>query len=450
VKDLPRNTEAETAETWLLGGVFQDPKIMARFADALQPADFFVDKNRLVWEAMQKLQNEDCPIDIVTVGSKLEKHWQFQNLFGDNDYLFGLMESVPSAANAEWYIELISKASALRKLISAMQKTLGEAFNPAADADELIAKAMERIAEIASRSARAEDEHIADIAQEILDQIKIKKEQGVSMGEQTGFHELDDLTGGLRPGELVIIGARTGMGKTSFAIDIALHAAKKMPVKFFSLEMAKRQIAPRALSFFSQVNLKKTINASLNEDEFSLQCNAVKTLRELNLYMEFEANMSIGEICSEAHAFTARRGAGLIIIDHLHYLKTGGEKRYENRNIELGKITHALKELAKKLEIPIVLLSQLNREVDRASAKDKKPKLSDLRDSGNIEQDADMVWFIHRPGYYDTKIDLSETDLIIAKNRSGPTGEVKLHFDLNTTKFSTSKIKESPVNWGKW
>ena len=444
MKEYPNNPEAEK---WLLGSIFQHPKAMAQFACSLEPADFYGEKNRIVWKAMQELQAGNAPIDIVTVGSRLEKESEFQSLFGNNDYLFCLSESVPSAANADYYVELIAKASALRKLIFASQRTLSEAWDPAAEADALLSSAMERIAAIASRSAKSDDEHLADVLLEVLDGIRDRMEQGATAGTQTGFSDLDNLTGGLRGGELIILGARTGMGKSSLAIDIALEAARKMPVKFFSLEMTKRQLAPRAASFFSRVNLKRTINADLSENELLLQYKTVEEIRKLNIYAEFGAAMKIAEICAECHAFAARHGAGLVVIDHLHFIEADG-KKYENRNIELGKITHALKELAKKLDIPILLLSQLNRDIDRASAKDKMPRLSDLRDSGNIEQDADMVWFIHRPGYYpEASEDPSVTYIKIAKNRNGPTGKVELHFDTETTKFSNKQIPASPINW---
>jgi len=437
-KEYPNETQSEI---FLLGSVFQHPPAMARLSGMLNPKDFYLQKHRVIWTAMQKLQAENEEIDIPHVSNWLKKNGSenFDSLFRKDDYLFELMESVPSAANAEYFAELIYKSSVLRQLINTCAKTSSEAFTAAADADALLSSILEQITAIASHSSHTEDEHISDIALEVLEQIKSHIGTGTPMGASTGFYELDKMTGGLRSGELVIVGARTGMGKTSFAIDIALHAAKTMPVKFFSLEMAKKQIAPRALSFFSRVSLKKTINANLDDLELRSQYAVIDKLRELCLYMEFEAGLSIGEICSSSHAFTARHGKGLILIDHLHYLKTG-EKTNENRNIELGKITHSLKELAKKLDIPILLLSQLNRDIDRNASKDKMPRLSDLRDSGNIEQDADMVWFIHRPGYYDNSFDLSETKLKVAKNRSGPTGEIKLHFDTLTTKFSDANF----------
>ena len=434
------NIQAGTeAEVWLLGGVFQDPRVMAQLAHALEPGDFLLEKHSLVWQAFLSLQKDGRVIDIITVATEIEKTGLFKAVFGGrNDYLFDLSESVPSSANTEHYAELVAKASALRKLVAALQTTLKEAKEPDAEADAMVSVALERISGIAGRSARTEDMHIADIARQVLDDLMDKMAKGVSAGASTGFNELDGLAGGLRPGEVVILGGRPGMGKTSFALDIAIHAAKTMPVKFFSMEMAKRQMIPKALCFFNRINLKRTINADLSDEELLSHCAAVEELRKHNLYAEFEAGMKIQEICADVHAFTARHGKGLIIIDHLHYLRTDG-KNYENRNIELGKITHALKELAKKLDLPVLLLSQLNRALDRSPVNEKKPRLSDLRDSGNIEQDADMVWFVHRDGYYDVKADPSDTDIIIAKNRSGPTGTVKMHFDLNTTKFSNAQ-----------
>jgi len=436
--ELPNDTAAQ-AETWLLGGMFQQPEAMAQHAHALEPGDFSMERHRLVWQAMRSLHEAGRDIDVLTVGAEIEKTGLRKAVFGGkNDFLFDLMENAPpSAAGAEHLVEIIAKASALRKLADVLRKTLGEAQEPGAEADALVSSALERLAGIASKSARAKDEHIADIAAQVLESIRERMSQGQSMGASTGFAGLDGLTGGLRPGELAITGARTGMGKTSFALDIALHAAREMPVKFFSLEMDRKQIAPRVMSFFSMISLKRTINADLSNNELAAQQRAIEQLRKLNLYAEFEAGMSIGEICSEAHAFCAKHGKGLIVIDHLHYLRTDG-KNYENRNIELGKITHALKELAKKLGIPILLLSQLNRASERAANfKEKSPRLSDLRDSGNIEQDADTVWFIHRPGYYEgSGTDPSETEIIVAKNRSGPTGTARLHFDLMTTKFT--------------
>jgi len=428
--ELPSNIEAET---WLLGGILQDPKVMAQFAHSLNPDDFYLEKHRLIWQAMQNLQRDNRAIDIITVGAELKDREEFKSLFGSNEYLFNLNESVPSAANVDHYISLIAKASSLRKLIAASQKTIAEAFEAGADADETISSAMERLAVIASGSACATDEHLADVAKRVLDHISDRMFQGMQMGASTGFDELDRITGGLRPGELIITGARTGMGKTSFAMSVALQVAKTMPVKFFSLEVKEKQLAPRVLSFISQINMQRTLNAKISAVELQAQYQAVEELRNHNIYAEFKV-LSIEKIISESHAFTARRGKGLIVIDHLHFCKTS-EKNYENRNIELGKVTRALKEMAGNLDVPVLLLSQLNRDIDRAPGKDKRPKLSDLRDSGNIEQDADMVWFIHRPGYYDSNIDKTETEILVSKNRSGPTGEAKLYFDLNTTRF---------------
>jgi replicative DNA helicase len=426
----PNNAEAEK---WLLGAILDYPKLMAQFTNSLSQSDFYTEKNGQVWKAMQTLQKDNRPIDILTVGTLLKDVPGFSSIFGENDYLFMLQESNFGRSNADYYLDLILKASSLRQLIAAMRKTIGEAFYPAADADALMATAMERISGIASKSACAEDEHLADTVLRFLDNIRSRMEKGLAMGIQTGFYHLDHLTGGLRPGELVITGARTGVGKTSFALSVALNVAKSYPVKFFSLEVKENQLAPRVASFLSQVNMQRTLNAKISESELACQYEAAKILQSYNIYVEFKTK-TIEKILAESHAFSARHGAGLIIIDHLHFIKTS--EKTESRNIELGKFTRALKDLAGDINCPVLLLSQLNREIDRAAAKDKKPRLSDLRDSGNIEQDADMVWFINRPFYYNANLEPSDTDIIVAKNRSGPTGETKLHFDTNTTKFS--------------
>jgi replicative DNA helicase len=439
---IPHDASAESS---LIGCMLNDFRLMAQHAAALEPADFFLEKNQAIWQALQSLQKGGCArlekdysIYPRFVADEVRKAGRLQSVFGgDDSYIFSVGECAPGGANADAFAERVLCASALRKLVSAARKAIAEAGGPDAidNCHSVISAAMDGVAAIATRSARCGDEHIADIAMEVLEGIRDMQAKGLPMGCPTGFPSLDSLTGGLRPGELVIVGARTGMGKTSLAIDIALNVSNAMPVKFFCLEMAKKQIAPKALSFFSHVNLKRTVNADLSEPELASQFAVVRELRKLKLYMEFEAGLSIEEICAESHAFAARHGQCLIAIDHLHYLRTGGGRHSENRNNELGRITHALKELAKKLDIPVLLLSQLNRDIDRMGGKDKMPRLSDLRDSGNIEQDADMVWFLHRQGYYDNT-DPSETRLKVAKNRSGATGEVNLHFDTSTTRFS--------------
>jgi replicative DNA helicase len=439
MREEPRNAEAET---WLLGGVFQYPNIMAQLAHALEPCDFYAEKNQLVWKAMQELQRDGRPIDVLTVGSLLKGYPAFQSIFGDNDYLFGLQESVASHANVDYYAELIAKASALRKLIAALQKTLGEAYHPAADADALLATAMERIADIASKSASAGDEQLADVALRFLDMVRDRMEKGVPMGFQTGFYDLDRLTGGLRPGELVIVGARTGVGKTSFALSLALNVAKKTPVKFFSLEVDENQFSAKALSFFSMVNMQRTLNAKIEANELYCQYEARKELQARDFPIEFKI-AKIEKIVAESHAFCARHGGGLVIIDHLQFIDSS--EKHENRNTELGRYTRALKKLAGDLKITVMVLSQLNREIERSAAKDKKPRLSDLRDSGNIEQDADMVWLLNRRGFYDDT-PLSEMELIVAKNRTGPTGLVKLHFDAATTRISDAWNDGHPLD----
>jgi replicative DNA helicase len=437
-QELPRASEAEL---WLLGSVFSDPRIMARHAHALDPGDFYDEKNRLVWQAFQSLQREGRSIDIVTATAELERSGFYKSVFGGkNDCLFEMQESVSSSACSESHVELIAKASALRKLISAAKEIISEAFSPGADADRLLAESMERISAISRSSCRPNEEHLADACLRFLTHVKGLKSKGASAGISTGFKELDRITGGMRPGELIITGAKTGAGKTAFALSVALNVASEAPVKLFSLEVSDKQLAPRALSPFNNINMQRILNANISEEELGINFKTAEELRRLNIYVEFKIR-SIEKIIAESYAFAAKHGKGLIVIDHLHFIKTS--EKSENKNIELGKITRALKDLSKDLDVPVLLLSQLNRDNEKTPDKNKKPVLSHLRDSGNIEQDADMVWFIHKEQYYNPSLDPSDTDLIVAKNRSGPKGEVKLRFDTNTTRF----IDVEPKPW---
>jgi replicative DNA helicase len=444
-QELPH---AADAELWLIGSVFSDPRIMARHARELEPGDFYLEKHRLVWQAFQSLQRDGRDIDILSVAAELEKGGFYNSVFGGKkDDLFDMQESTPSSACSESHADMIAKASALRKLISAAQKIIAEASSPAADADRLLAESIDRVSEIASARCRSEGLHLADSALRFLNGAKEIMAKGKSAGISTGFAELDRITGGLRPGELTIAGAKTGMGKTSFALSAAMHAAKTVPVKFFSLEVSEKQLAPRTLSFLNKINMQRILNANLSEEELGRNFQTVEELRGFNFHVELKIR-SIEKIIAESHAFAAKRGAGLIVIDHLHFIKS--KERAENENVELGKITRALKDLSKDLDVPVLLLSQLNRDNEKTPNRNRKPRLSDLRGSGNIEQDADMVWFLHREGYYDPSLDPSDTDIIVAKNRSGPKGEAKLHFDTNTTRFSDPPPKAQTVSYANY
>jgi len=432
----PNNT---SAEVWLLGGVFQDPRIMAIIYGMLSPSDFYLRKHQLVWEAMQELQKADNPIDIITVGAVLQKHNELDSLFSNNDYLFSLMESVPSSANFEWYIDLIKEASQKRRFIFASRKIISLAYDPAISANECFQNSLAMFNEITTKANNTKIEHIGDLAEKMLESIAQRKKEGKRGGIGSDFLNLDSITGGFRKGELIIVGARPGVGKTSFALGLALNAAKSVgPVLMFSLEMSGEQQAARAMSYYSQVSVKKTMDATLDLIEMQNQREAARVLKNAPLYFDLIRDHNVTQITSIAHSYAAKMPLSMILVDYLQIIETNPDrKNYENRNVAIGAITRALKVLSGKLNCPVVALSQLNRDTDKTSTQGtRKPKLSDLRESGNIEQDADLVILLHRITTPGQNTDITKTDLIVAKNRSGPTGECKIHFNPQSAMFS--------------
>jgi len=427
------------AETWLLGGVFSDPRSIAAIAGMLQPADFYYEKNRLVWHAMQELHKEGKPIDIVTVSGMLKKSGEFDSLFRENDYLFNLHESVVSAANIEHYVELVKEASQKRGLISAGRAAAASAYDPSMSAAECLRNALDAISAIATSGTGAHIEHIGDAAARLLESIALRKKEGKGGGIGSDFMQMDSLTGGFRNRELTIIGARPGVGKTSFALGLAIHAAKTAgPVLMFSLEMDESQISARAMSCHSLVSVKKTMDAALDMAEMHNQGEAVRILRNVPLYIDFTRGYSVSKIAGISHAFAAKMPLAMIVVDYLQIIDTCPDRRsYENRNVAIGAMTRALKILSGRLGCPVVALSQLNRDIDKATGKPgaRKPRLSDLRESGSIEQDADVVILLHRLTSAKDG-DISATDLMVAKNRSGPTGEIRIHFNPQNAMFS--------------
>jgi replicative DNA helicase len=434
-REEPHNAEAEA---WLLGGVFQDPKSMASVSGLLDPADFYHEKNRIAWAAMQNLQKENKPIDIISVGSECRRTGAGESLLKDNDYLFALSECAVSAANIEHYAELIRDASSKRLLLAACGAAMGKAMDPSKTASECIEAAITEISGISQRANRAEIEHISDTVANLLEKIKRLKKEGRAIGMHSCFPNIDALTGGFRKSEMTIIGARTGVGKTSFALGIALHIAKSHgAVLMFSLEMSREQIAGRTVACNSGVNLKKLMTAHIDMEEMQSCQNVSQVVQSVPFYGCYEKNMSVEQISSLACSVAAKTKLEMIIIDHLQIVNTNSErKNYENRNIAIGQITRALKILGGKLDCHVIALSQLNREEKTAHGKPQLPRLGDLRDSGNIEQDADAVLLMHRLTKEAEGRDTKRTDLIVAKNRSGPTGETTIHFNPQNAMFS--------------
>jgi len=422
------------AEQWLLGGVFQDSKAMAAISSMLEPCDFFSERNGHIWQAMQSLHKDGKPIDPVSALAAI----QSQGHSVDREYVFAVCESAASAANIEHYVELVGEASSKRRLIAACRKAISKACDPSETSSGCLRLAGEEIASISRASSQAIAERISDTAASVLSGMRQKRKEGRKGSLPTSFYQLDNLTGGLRPGELTVIGARTSVGKTSFALSILHDIAKfQGSVVMFSLEMNREQIAARAMSRESGVSLGKIMKIEFDMEDSQKLDAAIQRLGDIQLHIDYRKDYDIDHLVSAAHALAARLKPVLVVVDHIQIIDTGnyGKAFPDNRNIAIGRITRALKVLAGNLGCHVIALSQLNRLEKGVKGKDAHPRLSDLRDSGNIEQDSDTVLLMHRATSQTDNADIRDAMIYVAKNRSGPTGEFNIKFNPQNAMF---------------
>jgi replicative DNA helicase len=430
--EQPRNEEAER---WFIGAASQRQSIIAKHSPALAPEDFYLEKHQLIWQAMLLLSKNGEEANPASIITEIKKTGRFHCAFNSSEsYIYDIIEHAPSFSEADYQAKEIAECSVRRKIL-AMHKTLLQACDLIIDPFAITADIIEQASRINGHICKTEAVHISESAEKPIALIEQIQEHGGSPCVKAGFWELDGITGGLRNGELTVVGARPGVGKTSFALDIALNVAcLSKNVLMFSIEMTEHQLASRAMSYYSEISLKGTVEASLLPEDLERQKEAKALLKSVPLRVFYERNITANQICSLSHSHAAKHPLSLVIVDHLQIVNVkDSAKNYENRNIALGEVTRKLKILSGELNCPVVALSQLNRDFEKTGM--KLPKLSDLRDSGNIEQDADCVMLMHRLTKSTENRDIRETDIIVAKNRSGPTGDVKLYFDTNTTRF---------------
>ncbi|WKB53641.1 replicative DNA helicase [Eleftheria terrae] len=435
----PHSVEAEQS---VLGGLLIDNGAWDRAGDMLSEADFYRFEHRLIYSAIAGLMNASKPADVITVYEQLQSLGKAEEC-GGLVYLNALAQSVPSAANLGRYAEIVRERSVLRKLVSASDEIATAAFNPqgrpvSAILDEAEGKIF-RIGEEGSRSKQgfhSMDQLVVDL----LDRVQELAENGAEdvTGVRTGFVDLDRMTAGLQPGDLIILAARPSMGKTAFALNIGEHVAvaEGLPVVVFSMEMGAAQLALRVVGSLGRIDQSHLRTGSLRDDEWSRLSEAVEKLRNANIFIDETPGLSPTELRARARRQARQCGQlGLIIIDYLQLMSGNGGGSEENRATVIGEISRGLKALAKELRCPVIALSQLNRSVETRT--DKRPMMSDLRESGAIEQDADVIMFIYRDEYY-TKEACKEpgvSEIIIGKQRNGPVGTVKLAFLKPLTKF---------------
>ncbi len=444
-RTLPHNLDAEQS---VLGAILLDNTAINPAGETLTSEDFYGEAHRVVFEAMVALSEDDSPIDAVTVAERLERSGQLERA-GGLGYLSTLMDGLPRALNVADYARIVKDKSSLRNLISSANTIITSAISGDEPTDDIIDQAERRIFEIAEDKVKRGFLSIRDLAGETTHQLEeLYERSGFVTGVPTGFKRLNNYTAGLQSGDLIIIAGRPSMGKTALALNIAQHVALRHDgsVGIFSLEMSTQQLVRRMISSEAQVDNQKINTGYLSKDELNSLINSLELLASKNIFVDDAANPSLLEMRSKARRLKAEHGLDLLIIDYLQLMSLG---RFENRNLEIGAISRALKGLAKELEVPVIALSQLSRAPEARSH--HRPQLSDLRESGNLEQDADVVSCIYREELYnpdDPSIE-GEATLIIAKQRNGPVGDVPLVFLKQFTTFKERDDRDDPgEQWG--
>jgi replicative DNA helicase len=430
----PHSVEAEEA---LLGSILIDAEAIFRASSFLKSEDFYVVKNQWVWDACLALHERREPLDAVTLRRELEARGQLDEL-GGPAYLTYLMMVVPTAIHAEGYGRIVERTALRRRLLNAASAIAQLAYEESDEIDQTIDRAEQALFGVSQRRIARDMQPIADVIRQYYDRIEyLYEHQGEPLGIPTGFIDLDKLLGGLQRSDLIIIAARPGVGKTSLILNVALSAARRFHqrVAVFSLEMSNEQIIQRLVSAETGIDSQRLRLGDLHEDEWPLFVQATSALSEALVFVDDTPSISALQLRTKARRLHAEHGLDLIIIDYLQLMS--GDNRTENRVQEISYLSRSLKGLARELNVPVLVASQLSRAVEQRS--DKKPVLSDLRDSGSIEQDADIVMFIYREDVYDENSDRKNVaEIIIAKHRNGPTGTVELYFQRNLTQFKNA------------
>ncbi len=435
-KILPNNFEAEQA---VLGCAMIDTEAAITIISKLEENDFYNPTHRFIFAAIRKLQTKLKPVDFITVSGELEADGKI-NSVGGMAYIQSLTSVVPSAASFSHYVDIVKKQSMLRQLISLSGDIIEDAYS--SDEDEnLVGIAEKKIYELAEKGQRSSLERIEVALQKVVDNFeKIAKNGGKSDGVRTGFYQIDKVTNGLQKSDLIILAARPGVGKTSLAMNIVSNAAiySKAKCAVFSYEMSSELLARRMLCSVANVSMSKGIRGEYNSAEWARLMQAKAKLDDAAIYIDDNSMNTPSQVLSKCRKLKREQGLDLVVIDYIGLMKS--DEKSENRQVEVGNISRQLKILAKEINVPVIALCQLNRAVEtREDGKPGRPNLSDLRDSGQIEQDADMVWFIHRDmtkNDYEKDPDKNYTaEVIIAKYRNGQTGSVFLGWDGSRTSF---------------
>ena len=438
-KDLPKNFDAEVA---VLGAMLiKNGESITKIQSILTAEDFFVPEHRIIFQAIMDLYERQNQVDEISLSEYLQKNNQL-DIVGGPVFIMTIGDSVPTDANIVHHANIIKEKSILRKLIDAGEYIISESYDDSKEVKEIMDDAEKKIFSITSNENSGDFEHIQPIITRVFNKINyLYEHNGGHTGVPTNFKDLDEATGGLQNSDLILLAARPSMGKTAFALNIASNISMgygsnpPKPVAIFSLEMSKEQLAQRILSSRSGVEARLLKTGSLKRDEWKTVSAETDEISKAKLYIDDTAGLTVMELRSRARHLKSVYGLDLLIIDYLQLMQGRNSKGGEvNRQQEISEISRSLKALARELNVPIIALSQLSRAVEMRA--EKRPLLSDLRESGSLEQDADIVMFLYREDYYkQTESNANLTELIIAKHRNGPTKTIKLHFNKQLIRF---------------
>ncbi len=444
----PQNLEAEQG---VLGSILLDNDVLHDVVPILKIEDFYRDSHQVLFRTIRDLYDQGRAIDSITLAEELTRLGVYQAVGGD-DGLATILKSVPHAANAKYYAQIVRQKAISRELIEGANQILRDGYSNSFTSDELLEAAERRIFQIAEDQASGETVELRDVVTEAMDRIALRSESKHPItGVATGLLELDDITGGFQPSQLIIVAARPSMGKTAIALNICEHVAVnlKKGVLFVSLEMGRLELAERLLCSRSRVDGHKLrTGQNLGTREMTLLGKGYAELQLAPMFIDETPARNMLQITANARRLKLRHDVGMIVVDYIQLVDGESGDGRESRQEQIAKISRRLKTLARELQVPVVALSQLNRAVE--NREDRRPRMADLRESGAIEQDADLVLLLHRPEYYDANDQPGVAELIIAKNRSGATGTVKMTFLKNFTRFENLSAVAEPIDAGSF
>ena len=433
MRSLPQSIEAEQS---VIGAMIIDKSAIAQVLEKLNEDDFYRDGHKTIYKAVKEMYAKDMAVDLVTILEYL-KTTDMLDKAGGVTYISELSASVPTTANLSSYIKIVEEKSTLRKLIKASTAIIEESYNNGGDVEKVIDLAQKKVFDIAEKKDSKEYEPLANVLERgFLEIERLFNNRGAITGVGSGIKDLDAKTSGFQKGDMVLIAARPSMGKTTFSLNIAENAALKegKSVVIFSLEMSKEQLAYKLLCSQANVDMLKLRTGNLEDDDWERIARATGPLAKAKIYIDDTAGITVMDMRSRARRLKAEHGLDLIVVDYLQLMQGSGKRNTSgDRQQEVSEISRSLKALARELDVPVLALSQLSRGVEARQV--KRPMLSDLRESGSLEQDADIVAFLYREDYYNPETENKHTELIIAKHRNGPVDTVNLFFHKQFTKF---------------